>query len=107
MRRALDRPKINLADLDSDLKEGHLSRSFRWLEDGMRRGASREELVSALFEWLQAKKSLTTLKIVGYILSNEGNRLEFARLHQAVSDMPDAEKILGEVQFNIFRRTLI
>ena len=107
VRGVLDRPRIRLSDLDNDLNEGRQSRSYDWLEDGMSRNVTREELLSALFQWLQAKKSLSAVRVVGYILSNEGNRLELARLKEAVSDVPDTEAFLGEIQFNIFRRTLI
>src|SRR6185312_10494695 len=106
VKRTLSRTAIDLSDLESDLNENRYWRCYHWFEQQMRNGARREELIDALFDWFKERKSLPALKVVGNVLSEEGNRLEFARLGEVVSDMPNTDEILGETQFNVFRRTL-
>ena len=105
-RGVLGHTAIDLADLESDLKESRWWRCHHWFEQQMNKGARRDELIDALFVWLGERKSPPTLKIVGRVLSEEGTRHEFARLQDAVSDMSGIDEILSEIQFNIFHRTL-
>lgn len=107
VKRVLGHAMIDLSDLDSDFDKRQPWRAYHWLEEEIRRGARREELIVALFDWFKQKKSLLALKIVGEVLSKDGTRFEFVQLMETVSDMQDADEIINEVQFNIFRHSLI
>lgn len=106
IKRVLGPTAINLSDLESDLNEGRDWRSYHWFDQQMRNGARRHELIDALFDWLKEKRSSAALAVVGNVLSNEGNRVDSMRLGEIVSNIPDSDEILSEIQFNIFRRTL-
>lgn len=106
VKRVLGRTAVDLSDLEDDLNSNQHWKSYHWFPNQVRNGATREELINALFNWLKEKRSPSALQVVGNVLSNEGTRIELARLRELVSEMPNIDEIFGEVQFNIFRRTL-
>jgi hypothetical protein len=106
VKRVLGRTAVDLSDLEDDLNSNQHWKSYHWFPNQVRNGATREELINALFNWLKEKRSPSALQVVGNILSNDGTRIELARLKELVSEMTNIDEIVGEVQFNIFRRTL-
>lgn len=106
IKRVLALKDVDLSGLDRDLKQGRPFRAYTWFEEGIRHGASREDLLDGLLKWLRGKQTAEALGIVEIIFSQESNREEFLRLEEVLSKMQDAAGVLDAIQFDIFRRTL-
>ena len=101
-----NRSIVTTQDLDSDLKGERIWRTLHWFEVQMRKGASRDELLSALFTWIQDKTTPMAAEIMYQILVREGNREDVARFNVLVSAIPDSAGMRDALRFEIFRRTL-
>lgn len=97
---------VTTGELDADLKEGRIWRTLHWFEVHVRQGASREELLSALFTWFRDTSTAMAAEIVYQVLAREGNREDVARFDTLVSGIPGTTAIGDALKFEIFRRTL-
>jgi hypothetical protein len=107
IKRVFAGKMIDLADLDSSLADHQPHMAYYWIESNTRRGALRDDVVAALFDWLRGKESLPALKVVENAFIQEGSRLEFEQLRAAAVGIQDIDKILNSIQFVIYSRTLI
>ena len=111
--RFLGRDNVERAALDHDLRtrrtgdRKRVPRTFRWLEDGVRNGKSRKELIEVLIDWVRAHAAEDAVLIAANIISNEGTRADLALLETASTDLKvNIKDALDEVRFNVYRRTL-
>lgn len=106
IQRVLGDGLTDLLDLDSELK-GRNWRAHFWMEERLRRGAKREELVEALLEWLRSKMTLEALEIAGSVVSRDWGRGEFLRLQDVARRISGADLLLEQIKFNVAHRTLL
>jgi hypothetical protein len=106
IRRVFGQPMVDISTLDNALDKEERWRSYYWVRDEMRRGKTREEIITALFNWFEGRKTLCSLRVVSSALAETGNRSDFERLRKIVPYIVGADDILNQVRFNIFRRTL-
>ncbi len=88
------------------MEEGRNWRILHWFEVHARKGASRDELLSALFTWFRAKMTTMAAEIVYQVLLREGNREDVARFNGLAFGIPETTGIGDALKFEIFRRTL-
>lgn len=77
------------------------------MEQGVRNGKSRKELVEILIDWVRAQAAEDALLIAANIISNEGTRADLAVLEAVSIDLKiSITRVLDQVRFNVCRRTL-
>ncbi|MGI0134090.1 MAG: hypothetical protein ACREBW_03940, partial [Candidatus Micrarchaeaceae archaeon] len=113
VNKFMRRENVERAELDHDLRSSRTGdhrrvlRTFRWMEQGVRNGKSRKELVEILIDWVRAQAAEDALLIAANIISNEGTRADLAVLEAASSDLKiSITRVLDQVRFNVCRRIL-
>jgi len=89
-----------------DALQGKRPLLFQWISSNLQRGASRVDLVEAVFTWLDSHQGQErALSAVAEVLAAEGSRAEVGRLRQYESKFPNAY-LIATVQFSTWARTL-
>jgi hypothetical protein len=94
-----------MSNLDAELSGGR-SRSHRWLESQVRRGAERADLLAALLAWVSEKGSAPALCIAGVIYATEATRTEFEAFERLASKIPGGHPWVERVRHEVFSRAL-
>jgi len=95
-----------MSDLEDELS-GKRTWAFIWMEQQLRNGVEREDLIAALLQWVQKKAIADALVVVGQFFSRDATRTEFVRLQEVAAPIDGREAILEHTKFDVFHRTLV
>ncbi|MCK7228563.1 ATP-binding protein [Enterobacter asburiae] len=99
------KPPFDFSELDKAYR-GELAFIELWLNNQIRNGGEREQLLSELLTWVSEKGTIRALHIAADIYSKEASRSEFKGFEEIASVIPGYEDVIKRVRFQIYHRTL-
>jgi RecA/RadA recombinase len=101
------KPRINVSELDSDLRTGGTLESASWFRKRSSRGAKADILISALLDWYRDNRSVRAFEIAADILSVQGGRKDLASLIESSAGLSGIAELLSAARFAIEQRSLV
>jgi len=92
--------------LDKMIENNYISWIDRWIEDCIKSGSTREEVIGTIGRWLETQNTVKALQLAAMAVTQIGRRQDVQILNVAIEPQAAADALRADTTFAVRRRSL-